>query len=449
MIIFAEATYPHMSKINRSLSSRVDGMGKSEILLRFVGGRGAVWRLHSGLRINPARWNPKKEEITIPKIGTQEQKELLRISRELDNLCHYLIETYTAADKDKVDAAFMYEAIERYQHPERFEGHVPFFDAFDRYLDYADMSATRRRNFMVLRRLLKRFELYTGETLDLDKVNADTLYRFRRFLTDEHLYAGDKQYEKVYEAFPDSKRPKQRGPNTLAEKLEKFRSFFKWASKTAGYTDNYPFEKFSVDDPVYGTPYYITIEERDRIARTDLHNHPELAVQRDIFVFQCLIGCRVSDLLQLKKSSVIDGAVEYIARKTRDNNPVVVRVPLTAKAREIIERYAGLPGDRLLPFVTAQRYNKDIKRIFLAARVNRLVTVLDPLTREEVRRPLNEVASSHLARRTFVGNLYKKVKDPNIIGSMSGHAEGSKAFARYRAIDDDLKREIVGLLDGE
>ena len=64
-----------------------------------------------------------------------------------------------------------------------------------------------------------------------------------------------------------------------------------------------------------------------------------------------------------------------------------------------------------------------------------------------MKRPLNEVASSHLARRTFVGNLYKQVKDQSLVGAMSGHGEGSKAFARYRSIDDEMKAGVVGLLE--
>jgi hypothetical protein len=57
------------------------------------------------------------------------------------------------------------------------------------------------------------------------------------------------------------------------------------------------------------------------------------------------------------------------------------------------------------------------------------------------------LASSHLARRCFVGNLYKQVKDPNLVGSLSGHKEGSKAFARYREIDEDMKKELIKMLD--
>ena len=43
--------------------------------------------------------------------------------------------------------------------------------------------------------------------------------------------------------------------------------------------------------------------------------------------------------------------------------------------------------------------------------------------------------------------LYKKVKDPNLVASLSGHTDGSRAFARYREIDNDMKRELVALID--
>jgi len=52
-----------------------------------------------------------------------------------------------------------------------------------------------------------------------------------------------------------------------------------------------------------------------------------------------------------------------------------------------------------------------------------------------------------MARRTFIGNIYKKVKDPNLVGALSGHKKGSKAFARHRTIDDDMKRELIEMLE--
>ena len=114
----------------------------------------------------------------------------------------------------------------------------------------------------------------------------------------------------------------------------------------------------------------------------------------------------------------------------------------------LIDKYSDMDtAGKLFPFISAQKYNDDIKDIFRLCDVTRSVTVLNPTTGKEEKKPINEVASSHMARRTFVGNLYKKVKDPNLVGSLSGHAEGSKAFARYREIDDDIKKELVNMIE--
>lgn len=148
----------------------------------------------------------------------------------------------------------------------------------------------------------------------------------------------------------------------------------------------------------------------------------------------------------MTKQSGINGAIEYIPRKTKEGNPITVRVPLNDKAIAILEKYKDSGGSKILPFIFEQDYNEAIKEVFTLAGVTRIVTVLNPLTREEGKRPINEVVSSHLARRTFIGNIYKKVKDPNLVGALSGHKEGSKAFNRYREIDEEMKRELVNLL---
>ena len=74
------------------------------------------------------------------------------------------------------------------------------------------------------------------------------------------------------------------------------------------------------------------------------------------------------------------------------------------------------------------------------------VELLNPTTGNEEKRAINEIASSHLARRTFIGNIYKEVKDPNLVGALSVDKEGSKAFARYRDIDEEMKQDLVNIL---
>lgn len=82
------------------------------------------------------------------------------------------------------------------------------------------------------------------------------------------------------------------------------------------------------------------------------------------------------------------------------------------------------------------------------AGVTRSVEVRNSLTGEIELHPINEIAASHLARRTFVGNIYLSVQDPNLIGKMSGHVEGSRAFRRYRNIEDSTLCEAVKHLNG-
>ncbi len=207
--------------------------------------------------------------------------------------------------------------------------------------------------------------------------------------------------------------PQARGQNTINDVFTKLRTFFRWAVEQCK-TENNTFKQFTVEECVHGTPYYITIEERNQPYKTDLSDTPALAVQRDIFVFQCLIGCRV---------------------------------PLNSIAKEILERYKDCPFDELLPLISLQKYNVAIKKMFLDAGLPRPVVVYNPTTIEQEIRPLNEVASSHLARRCFVGNLYKQVKDPNLVGALSGHKEGSRSFARYREIDEDMTRDLVSMLE--
>jgi len=411
-----------MPKITASLSRRVDARGKAEILLRFVGGRDHIYRLHSRLSVQPSRW--KEGAVVIPRLGTEEQRELITLRDRLDDLVRYLLEEFQAADRAEVTGDWMQEAVDRFHHPDR-AGRRDFFDLYDEFRRAQDVSVDRQKRYKVVRGYLEEFQEERRKKLTVEGTDAAVLDDFRAFLAKGG-----------------------RGKNIIIDYMKVVRAFFRWAGKR-GLCKADPFRGFQIGTAVYGTPYYLTLEERDRLYRTDLHRHPALAVQRDVFVFQCLVGCRVGDLIKLDKGDIVDGVLTYIPRKTVDERPVVVRVPLNHTAQEIVARYADLPGDRLLPFVSKQKYNDAIKRAFLAARLTRPVSVLDPVTRKEEKRPLNEVASSHLARRTFIGNLYKQVADPNVIGAMSGHTEGSRAFARYRTIDDEMKAGLVGMLEAK
>lgn len=107
-----------------------------------------------------------------------------------------------------------------------------------------------------------------------------------------------------------------RSDNTLHSNFARLRTVFMWCIHR-GITTNNPFLQFEMPKAVYGTPWYISIEERDCLYELDLSDNPHLATFRDMFVFQCFLGCRFGDLLNLKKENVIDGVWSIFRRRPR------------------------------------------------------------------------------------------------------------------------------------
>ncbi|MCH5242887.1 MAG: hypothetical protein J1F67_10800 [Muribaculaceae bacterium] len=235
--------------------------------------------------------------------------------------------------------------------------------------------------------------------------------------------------------------------NTISCGLKRLFMFLNWAVNK-GYLKDTSFRNVTADQQIYGTPYYLTIEERDKILYLDLTDSPRLERHRDKFIFQCLIGCRSNDLDLFTWDHISGEFLEYIPHKNLlAGRTQTVRVPLCDKAIEILERQDP-ESEYLFRHFCGDLYRQDIKKIVKLAGIERKVTVIDPLTRKAVQKPLYVCASSHLARRTFIGNLYKKIKDPELIASLTGHVEKSMSFIRYRDIDDDIKREVLNLIEG-
>ena len=123
-------------------------------------------------------------------------------------------------------------------------------------------------------------------------------------------------------------------------------------------------------------------------------------------------------------------------------------MPLLDYALELVNKYKGVDHKgRLFPFIESQNYNNNIKKILKACNIDRMVIIRNPLTGEDELCHIYDEAASHIARKTFIGNLYEGIKDPNIISKMSGHVEGSKAFNRYREISDKTLKDTLKNID--
>lgn len=405
----------HNGKTNSKMATVtafVRGKGGKPVNIRFrLSDTRGVQLFYSGSeKIDPDNFDSKKQEVKARCLISQITRA--KINKYILTTKQQLIEIYS-----RFKPANSQELTMLLDGGESTDQTIDIYYAIDRKIKISHLSDATIKHYHSLINILNE---YAACTWVLDTTTTDDIRAFEAYVC------------------------KRGSLNYAAGLIKKIHAAWNNAIKEHLTTNN-PFLNYKPITAIYGTPFYLTIEERNTIYATDLKNRPKLAVQRDIFIFQCCVGCRVDNLIRLTKNNIKGDYLEYIPTKTLHERADVIRVPLIPLAKEIINKYKG--GEKLFPFIAAQKYNEDIKEILRLCGLNRLVTVLDPKSRKEKQVPIYTVASSHLARRTFCANLYAKVKDPNLIGSMSGHKPGSRAFERYRSITDDVKRDVIQYLE--
>ena len=427
----------------------------SPIYIRVSDGVAHDWKEKTPYVVDPSVWSDAKQEAIIKPIMKPSDRALWGdLNMKLAAMRNFINQKF-ATDKlnDNIGSNWLELALaEFFSKPQE----TSIADIANKFMEARkdDISPSRMKQFRVLFRSLQRYELYVRLTrphmkkynLNIREIDSDILADIWNYMRDEATILDT--YPEIAQEIKRKKKPNapMRSTNTLAGIFKRFRVFLQWCVDNE-YRETNPFSDYHIESELYGTPVYLTIEEVKQIYATDLSDTPELEQQRDIFVFQCNIGCRVGDLFDFKKSDVVNGFISFIPDKTIKENARTVSVPLNDTAKAIIKKYKSFPGDQLLPFTShPQDYNEAIKLAFRKAGITRQVVVLDPVTRTEKKVSIATIASSHMARRTFVGNIYKQVKDPNLIASLTGHVEGSRAFTRYRAIDDDIKKDLVKII---
>lgn len=452
-----------------SISKRIDNTGRAELSLRLRLGK-VDQQASTHLFVNPqhVRWEnyvsskgrkSKRLVLKTSRLKTDEVQHTEYVKKQLDDMLEFIDNNLQQVGANNVGKGWLAQQIDDFTNPHDDEvdsdesepKQLSFFDLFDIFLEKREISQGKKNQYKVFRRILQRYEMYKQLLdpkfkLSLDTLDGNGIEEIGDYIKKEYKLL--EKFPNIIEAVNESRQPGPRGQNTANGHYKKLKAFVRWAIDK-DYVTNNPFRKFKIPKDIYGTPYCLTLEDLSQLEKADLSERPSLAVQRDIFVFQCCIGCRVSDLKELTLANVINNEIHYIARKTKDGNPKTIKVPINKTAQAIIERHYDLKRKELLPFISDQNYNEAIKEVFKLAGLTRNVVVRNSLTGEPEIRPLNEIASSHLARRTLTNILYKKYKDQSLVSSITGHAPNSSAFARYRDIDEDMRREMVSILDNK
>lgn len=411
--------------------------GKTEFLpLNMdVSFQGQRMRHYTGYRIELSNWikeDEKTEELiqrvkknTISKDGVS----AAIINRHLGELETHVNNIFQDSSINiQSEGDLRNELLKRLNHGKLKEVKEPepkidFFELFEKYTDEAKVSRLRRKQLKSAMSHFKKFAEKKGIVLSFEKCTPSLIADFQKYLETSREGEQDKS------------------PNSVSGILSRIRCFFSYAKKPeVKWTGYSPFPEFKIEPAVYGEPVYLTKTERDFLYEASIDD-PRLERVRDLFVLQCFLGCRIGDYIKLKKSNIINGVLHYIPEKTADEVQKVCKVPLSEKAKSLINKY-DMPDDSLMPFISDQKYNEYLKQLFRKLELNRPVVVFNSKTKLNEIIPLSDEVSSHMARRTFIGLLHRKVKN-EVIASMSGHVENSKAFSRYYSIDDESRQDAI------
>jgi len=371
-------------------------------------------RYYSGYRIDEKNWNEDSQKVkknVVNKIGINASI----INKRLDKLKPIIDSIFTQAHDQAPEVDQLRRALKKELGEDVKEmKEKTLFDLFEQYLGEADISEKRRKQMRSTMNHFSRFAISKGYKLTFKQCDKHTLSEFEKYLKND--------------------KDKPKSGNTRSAILKKLKSFFSYAKKE-DWTDNNPFSKFKIPSEKYGKPIYLTKQERDMLYHADIKNEKFDRV-RDLFVLQCHLGCRIGDFVKLKKSNIVNDFVNYIPAKTAKEKPDKVKVPLTKTAKAIIEKY-DLPNGNLAPYISDQRFNEYLKELFEEVKLNRKVPIFNPTDNSTDMVPLHKIASSHMARRTFIGILHRTQKN-EVIASMTGHSADSRSFKRYYDVDYEL-----------
>ena len=321
----------------------------------------------------------------------------------------------------------------------------PVFNRLIRYLEEAHRDGVMGQGrYMVTlgkARKLQRFLIIKGLSgISAREFTPDLLLEYRKFIYDEWRYVA--QFPHLYPTGGGKHAPRRRCKDTtVVHDLKALQAFFRELEDT-GEIRYSPFKRISFEKRrsimhvMYDAPFFLKADELRQVMRTAVP--PDLQQTKDIFVLNCALGCRISDLKRLTMDKVAvseDGIpyVHYIPSKTAraQTTNQEIQTPLIRPALEIIRR-TRLAFNGHNPKYEKQVYNKALRRLLEYCGIDRQVCLYDHERGDNVYKPLYEVASSKLARKTHVDMLTKVQINYYAAGL---HREGSGAVFRYTNLE--------------
>lgn len=289
-----------------------------------------------------------------------------------------------------------------------------FFEAWDEYVTWGEINRDKKKNttkgIKTTKKLLEKFEEETGYKITFENIDLELYEGLKLYVLDELGYSF----------------------NYFAGTVRRLKSFLN-SEIAKKYYRGTEHKKFEVKE-VTGTLVYLTNDELSRLYRHKF-DEEKYAKVRDIFVFACLTGLRISDWKELNRANVSGDVLIRRIKKTGKD----VELPLLPEAKAILKKYRH--QHKLLPKISEQKFNLYIKEACKLAEIDTPVEI-DPIRKNGIKKvyPKNQLIGSHVARKTFVTGMVKRGFEIQLIKEFATISD-ERTLKRYLHIDTDLKRE--------
>lgn len=203
-------------------------------------------------------------------------------------------------------------------------------------------------------------------------------------------------------------------PMTIVKELKIIKTFIKFAkSKKYKTSDEVPNWTFYIEPKNYKDPI-LSLEEIHKIKVLDLELD-YLDNARDWLVIGCYMGLRVSDLLRLKKTDIIDH--HYISLVQKKTNDPVTAILLDPVKTILNKRLGEFPRQ-----ISDQRFNEYIKLVCQLAGIKDLIFGGKMIDKRKVFDHYEkwELITSHICRRSYITNFRSVLGDEGIMVN-TGH----------------------------
>ena len=279
-----------MAVIYLRLSKRHNELNRNEIIMTFRQGSTIYQRAGTGIFIldKPSYWDGEKMVLRARSM-TEEVKYHRKMKHKLEDLCSAVNRAWEETDRSRISPTWLKDVIAQFNAPAVEDDELigepdreTVTSTFPQFVASRRVSMYREKHFWTMWRMLRRYELLQGTVFDFETFSHKDLEGFRTFLINEHEYwVRDRETKKMkctnrryLMAFDqvneecqklgrkiESRCPEPRSKNTLNNILLILKSYWLWCMKE-GYADRNPFHKFTIDNAEYGTPFYISQEER-------------------------------------------------------------------------------------------------------------------------------------------------------------------------------------------